>query len=212
MKILLKIGSFAVCAVALAASLSGCKSDAAIKIKSDQIDIRTSAGNSTGAVLTGVGSNKVADENDIVRVDAAANVNDVEYDLTKFFSANPKFLGKKFYFTRDDVKKGDGTLVRGTAWVETEPGNASTRKYKKLGMETKSEIKGKTKQQISDMPDREGSVRLYCINNGTPNTKYVIYGDPALSSNIESGETRVTFKLHGHNGKTAKLQTKIVKK
>jgi hypothetical protein len=136
---------------------------------------------------------------------------EIQYDMTKFFNANPDFIGKGFYFTRDDVTKGDNTLRKGNAWVEVQSGNSLTRKYEKLGKpQSKEEEKPLTRGQIEKLPLRSGELRMYILGMGTEKT-YLLYGDATTGSKIDNGENPTTFTLHGNNGKTAKFKTVVVK-
>ena len=143
----------------------------------------------------------------------ANNVNDVEFDVFKFFGnqKHEKFLGKNFYFTRDDVTKGDGTKVKGFAWVEVEPGSSATRKYKRLGYHEDMNETARTKTQIEAMPEREGELRMYFLKTGGTVDRHLVYIDPTTGSTIEEGETRATFRFHGHHGKAAEMRVLVNK-
>jgi hypothetical protein len=160
--------------------------------------------------LTDTGTNTVSETNGTLRVDIAANVSEVEFDLSPFLNANQGYKGKKFYFTRSDAKKGDGTLKRGSAWYQV-GGEPSSRLYKKLGYENDETVTAMTKQEIAALPNSEGELRMYFITSGTQAGKCVVYLDPTTGSAIEAGETRVTYKFHGHNGKKAELKVLVVK-
>ena len=179
------------------------------------VDVYTYASDVLSPKLTGtaVGGNKVTFVNGRLVVDVAANVNEVEFDLAPFFTSNTykAMKGKNFYFTRSDVKIPGGTdeLVKGTAWVETTAGNATTRKYRPLGSETDTTVAEKTKAQIAAMPN--GAVRMYILTAGTQAGKHVVYIDPTITSTLVPGTTAVDFTFYGHNGNNAELKVTVNK-
>ena len=210
MKRLIQIGSLVLCLTVLTTFLGACGKKTT-NIGLAQVDVYAYVGNAITGPLTDTGTNKVTETNGTIRVDVASDVDDIEFDIAKFFNANTDYLGKDFYLTRDDVKKGDGTLVQGSAWVEVTGGTAATRLYKKLGYENDATVDAMTKQQIEGLPAGEGSVRMYILTAGTQAGKHVIYIDPTTASQVNTGETRVTFRFIGQNGKTA-MMTVIVNK
>jgi len=137
--------------------------------------------------------------NDIICVTIDSDVENIEFDLARFFENNPEYLGSDFYFTRNDVKKDNGSLVKGRAWVQIEESNSSTRLFKRLGQENNNEMDGMTKNQINALPDHQGDVRMYILSDGN----HSVY--------IDGIETEVDFKFHGDNGKSAIMKTKIKK-
>jgi len=209
---ILKIGAVAICATIGASVFGACgkSEDKYATIGLDQVAVFT-YGDEYEGPLTATGDNKVSEANGVIRVDVAEDVNDVEFDVTKFFEDNAGYLGKDFYFTRSDVKKGDNTLVKGYAWVETEEGNADVRKYKKLGTESDEETEAMTKTEIKALEGREGEARLYVLTQNIPDYRYLLYLDADTTSNIEEGETAVTYKLHGDNGEHAQMKVSVNK-
>jgi len=179
-------------------------------VDSDHVDVYVYVGSTLSPKLTDAGTNKVSYQDKTLHVDVASNVTEVEFDLQAFFTANPKFKGKNFYFTRSDVKKGDGTLIKGYGWTQV-GGEAGSRLYKKFGHEQNESIEEMTKEQIAALPNREGEARMYAITTGTQAGKHLLYIDPSTGSQVETGETAVTFRLHGHHGKTAVLKVKVIK-
>ena len=210
MKRLLKIGSLALCLTLLAGFLGACNKKQMSLTLAD-VDVYTYVGSAINGPLTATGTNKATETDGVLHVDVASDVDDIEFDTAKFFTANPEYLGKNFYFTRDDVKKGDGTLIKGSAWVEVEGGNASSRLYKKLGYEDDQTVDAMTKTQIEALPNGEGTLRMYILTKGTQDGKHVVYIDPTTGSTIDTGETRVTFRFHGQNGKVAKMDVIVNK-
>ena len=178
-----------------------------MEIKVDDVDIYAFAGKTRSDKLTDIGDNKVTQEDGTIRIAVDTDTDDIEFDFAKFFEKNPKFKGKNFYITRDDIKKGDGSFVKGYGWVEVEPGNPNTRKYKKLGDEDNDKVQAMTRQEIEGLEAREGEVRMYFLKDGRCTT----YIDASTGSNLEEGETRVTFRLHGHNGRVAQLKVLVNK-
>jgi len=202
----LQMISIALCVTMLAAGFAGCNTKKT-QMNLGHVDVYV-AGDSKP--LSDIGGNRVSSSDGVVRIDIVSDVKDVMIDLTKFFDKRDEYLGKNFYFTRDDVKKGDGTLVKGYAWVEVgkESGN---RVYKKLGMHKKQEITPKTKGEIEMLPGREGEARLYILTSGDQAGKHVLYLDSTTGSNLAKGETRVTFRFHGHHGRAAELKVLVNK-
>jgi len=208
-KPLIKLTSLALCLVIAATVFTACKSKVSA-VSLEHVDVYVLTAGTRSDKLTDVGTNKVTYTDGTLRVDVAASVSEVEFDLASFFAANPKYAGKKFYFTRDDVKKGDGTLVKGYAWAQvgTEGGN---RVYKKMGYETNESIKAKTKEEITALINREGEARMYALTAEPGAGRSLVYLCPTLDSSVEPGETRVTFYFRGHHGKTAVLKVLVNK-
>jgi hypothetical protein len=208
-KQILKMGAVALCVTLVLASLAACSGKAAAMTLA-HVDVYTYVGNTLGPKLTNTGDNKVSEANGRITVNVAADVTEVEFDVANFFTGNEKYKGKNFYFTRSDVKKGDGTLIKGYAWVQV-GGDAGNRTYKKLGYESDTTVTAKTKEEIAALDNREGEARLYIITTGTQSGKHVVYLDATTGSSVSTGETNVVFMFHGHNGKTAKLDVKVIK-
>ena len=208
-KSLLKISALAVCLIVAVSALTACGGEPA-KLGLAHVDVYTYVGNTLSPKLTTSGSNRVSFDGDLLTVNVAANVTEVEFDLAPFFAANTAHKGKDFYFTRSDVKKGDGTLVKGKAWYQT-GGDAGNRLYKPLGYENDETVTAKNKEAIAALPNREGEVRMYIITSGTQTGKHVVYLDPTTGSEVETGETRVNFMFNGHNGKKAQLKVLVIK-
>ncbi|MDR0462562.1 MAG: hypothetical protein LBG88_04545 [Christensenellaceae bacterium] len=201
---LTKIATLALCLISIsvcATVLTGCGSKQ-IKITADDISIYSFDENwdKSAALPTAM-------HEETIKIDVASDTIDVEFDFAKFFETNPEFLGKNFYFTRDDLKKGDGTLIKGYGWTEVEPGNATTRKYKKMGYEDKEEIEAMSKDEIQDLKAHEGEARMYFLSDGG----IVTYIDATTGSNLESGETNVTFRIHGNHGRVALMKVLVNK-
>jgi len=211
-KHLIKVTAIALCLISAAAAFTACTSKEAITLEAKDVDVYVYSNDySVSDKLTDTGANKVTYSDNTLRVDIDKDVIDVEFDLAPFFTENDVFLGKNFYFTRDDVKKGDGTLIKGSAWVEVEGGTAGSRLFKKLGYEDDEETEPMTKSDIAALEDGEGESRMYILTKGTQAGKHIVYIDPTTSSNVESGETRVTFRLHGNHGKSAELKVLVNK-
>ena len=205
----LKIGAFALCAtVALSAllGLSGCgKKTACIGLNGT--DVYTYTNNVMSAKLT---SPNVSEKDCVVTVNVGADVDEVEFDLQKFFADNAGYKGKNFTFTRSDVTKGDGTLLDGYAWVQT-GGDASNRLYKRMGYENDETVTAINKAAIAALPDRQGEVRMYFITTGSQAGKAVVYLDATTGSSVAAGTTNVTFKFCGDNKECAELKVQVVK-
>jgi hypothetical protein len=196
----LKIGTAAVCVATIGICLSACGKKN-VRITKDDIDIYSYTSLwEKEAVSPTMEDNKI-------KIDVASDVIDIEFDFQKFFTANPEYIGKNLYLTRDDIKKGDGTLIKGYAWKEVETGTAGSRKYKKLGDEDNEEVEAKTKTEIMGLEDNEGEIRLYVLSDGS----YVTYIDSTPESNLESGEKNVTFRIHGNSGKVAVMKVLVNK-
>ena len=205
----LRTGAVALCLTLAVTMLVACGGKHA-RVEAKHVDVYVYTGNTLSSKLTGTGVNKVTEHDGVLRVDIAKNVTEVEFDLAPFFAENEKYLGKNFYFTRDDVKKADSTLIKGYAWYQV-GGDASNRLYKKVGYENDSTVTAMNKTEIAALENREGEARMYIITSGTQTGKHVLYIDPTTSSSIETGETRVTFRFHGHHGKTAELKVLVNK-
>jgi len=203
-----KVAALALCVLALT-TLTACGKKT-MTVTNAHVDVYTYVGNTLSPKLTGTGDNRVSFADKTLTVHVAADVSEVEFDLAPFFTANAEYKGKDFYFTRTDVKKGDGTLIKGKAWYQT-GGDAGSRLYKPLGYENDETVEAITKEAIAALPDRAGEARMYIITSGSQAGKHVVYLDPTTGSAVETGETRVTYKLHGHNGKKATLKV-LVKK
>jgi hypothetical protein len=212
---ILKIGAVALCTTIAASVFAACGKNSTEEEKYatigiDQVDI-IAYGDTISGPLGATGDNRVSEVGNTIRVDVAEDTYEVEFDVTKFFDDNAGYLGKDFYFTRDDVKKPDHTLVKGHAWVETEGGNPDVRKYKMLGYENDEETEAMTKGEIKELDGREGEARLYVLTQGIPDYRYLLYLDPDTTSNIAEGETKVTYKLHGDNGEHAQMKVLVNK-
>ena len=205
MKNFLKITLASICITVLVGALSGCNTKAAAIEMSDVQMFALGVGQSNTA-LTEIGANRAERTKDAIRVTLAPHATDVRIDLTKFFNHNKNFLGKNFYFTRDDVKKGDGTFVRGSAWVQVD-GEAGNRLYKKLGFENNPNIAPQTRQEIEQLDAFAGAARIYFHNDGTQ----ILYLEPSTSGELQSGQTNVTFRFHGQHGRVARLNIIIDK-
>ena len=212
-KQVLKLGAVALVFTLAITMLAACGKSGAktATIGTEHVDVYTYVGNTLSSKLTATGTNKVTKEGNTVRVDVAKNVDEVEFDLAPFFAVNTGYKGKDFYFTRTDVKKGDNTLIKGSAWVEVTPGTATTRLYRKLGSETDTTTPAISKTEIAALADRAGEARMYILTAGTQAGKHIVYIDPTVGSAVEPGTTEVTFKFHGHNNQTAEMKVKVVK-
>jgi len=197
MKRIIKTMSFALCVIMLAGVLGGCNTKK-VMIDPDLIDVHT-----IGNVIS-KSNHEYMDKT--VHVKASSDVKDVKVDLAKFFKVYPEYIGKNFYFTRDDVKKGDGTLIKGYAWVEVGKSNGN-KLFKKLGTENDEKTKPITRGKIAKLEEHEGKARMYILKNG----EHVLYLDNTPESNMQSGDNRVTFRLHGNHGRAAELKV-VVKK
>jgi len=209
MKTLSRIGALALC-LTLSLTLIACTGKTT-KVEAHHVDVHVYADGTRSAKLTNTGENRVNYVDGVLRVDVANDVTEVEFEVSRFFTANEKFKGKNFHFTRDDVKKGDGTMIRGSAWVEVGGECGTSRTFKKLGYENDTDVKAKTKHEIANMESREGETRMYIMTKGDNAGKHLIYLDATTSSTIKEGETRVTFRFHGHHGKTAELRVLVNK-
>ena len=194
-----KAGVIALCLAVGAGGLAGCSKK--------QTDIDTSH---FDAVVQRAAMAVPADVDFIeetVYIDVPADAEDIKFDFAKFFEEYPEFVGKNFYFTRDDVKKGDGTAVKGYAWVEVEGTSARTRRYKKLGSEGDEKIESMGRSEIAKLIGRTGETRMYFMRDGGR----LVYLDHTTGSAIAGGETKVTFRLHGNHGKVAIMNLIVTK-
>jgi hypothetical protein len=201
---LAKIGVLALCAASICTCIVTLTACGTKQVKITGNDIEVYSYSSTWDKSSAL---PVTMQEDTLRIDVDANTIDVEFDFAKFFDANPDFIGKNLYITRNDITKGDGTLVKGYAWREVEGGTASTRKYKKLGSEDNEETQAMTKNEIQDLDGREGEIRLYLLNSGA----CVTYIDASTGSSLETGEKNVTFRIHGNHGKVAVMKVLVNK-
>jgi hypothetical protein len=188
----------------LALPFSGCgKADAAIAM--DDVTIYAHTADKVTPVKS-TGKNNASIQDGAIKINVAKDVNDIEIDLSRFFTRE-RLGGKDFYLTRDDVKKGDNTLVKGYAWKQTEGADSKTRKFKRLGYENNERVKPMAKKDIVELPAGDGDVRMYILDDG----RHSVYLDPTPSSVLPTGETRVTYRLRGHNGKRAELKVIVNK-
>jgi len=171
-----------------------------MKIDPNDVDMYSLAGTTKTAITAEV-------EKGSALVNITEKVGDVEFDFAPFFAENPEFIGKNFYFTRNDVLKGDNTFVKGFGWKEIDETEDGNRMFKRLGYESYKEIKPMTKGDIEAMEAREGEVRMYFLNDG----RCVAYADATTGSNLKPGENPITFKLHGHHGRVAELKVVVNK-
>ena len=191
-RISLAIFSVLLCAVLLTA----CNTKK-MEIQPAYVDIKTLGGSHTTTRL----------QDGTLRLDVTKDAKDIEFDFTKFFKENPEYMGEKFYLTRDDVLKGDNTLIRGSAWQEYDKQNGN-RRFKKIGKEFNDDPgTPRTKGEIMALEEHEGKVRMYILKDG----KHLVYFDPTPESNIIPGESPVTFRLHGHHGRVAELKVLVMK-
>ena len=145
------------------------------------------------------------DDNGRIKIDVTQSTSDVQFNLQRFFAQHPGFIGKGFYFTRNDVTKGDGTLIKGSAWVQVS--DEGTRLFKKLGYENDTETQSLTKSQIERLPEKQGTIRMYILKDG----KHTVYLDSTTESNMKPGKTPVRFRFHGHHGRVAQLEVEVTK-
>ena len=192
MKRITRVCQVILCAVLITVILGACNTKQ-MTVSADYLDI-TPIGYGEITVIE-------TDDNQII-IAAPNTVMDIRINLHKFFTQYPEFIGKNFYFTRDDVKKGDNTYIKGLAWVEYD--NDGIRRYKQLGKHEDTEIQPKTRGQIANLPDHEGKARMYILADGS----HILYLDPSPESNITENTT-VTFRLHGHHGRVAMLQIQL---
>jgi len=210
-KYLIRATALTLCLTFAVTMFAACNSKKTTTLEAKHVDVYVYTDDTVSNKLTNTGANKVTYSDKTLRVDVAKDVNDVEFDLAPFFKENKKHKGKNFHFTRDDVTKGDGTLIKGSAWVEVEGGTASNRLYKKLGYEHDADVKAKTKHEIAAIENREGEARMYILTKGTHAGKHLVYIDSTTGSTIDTGETRVSFRFHGHHGKNAELKVVVNK-
>jgi hypothetical protein len=196
---LMRAGAVALCITATAGFFAGCKTKQET-VEAAHVDVV--------AFTSPTATHKplVSQDNKHIRVDVASNVNDLEFDLRNFFDNREEYLGKNFYFTRDDVTKGDHTLVKGYAWVETGK-DTRGRLFKKLGHHDDEEVDAMSKSEIVKLPGREGEARMYFMKDG----RKLLYMDSTPASAIEKGETRTMFRLHGHHGRVAEMNIVVNK-
>ena len=197
-------------------ALTACSGKAKIMaLNMAHVDVYTYSDNVLSTKLTGtaVNGNKVSMMNGRLTVDVAANVDEVEFDLSPFFANTDlaAYKGANFYFTRSDVTKTDSTeLVKGYAWVQVD-GTASNRLYKQLGYENDATKTPMNKGEIAALENQGGAARMYIITEGTQNGKHVLYIDSSTNSEIAEGKTDVTFKFYGHNSKKSELKVTVNK-
>jgi hypothetical protein len=194
-----KAGVIALCLAVSAGALAGCSK------KQTDIDAGLFDATVQRAAITEPAEPIIIE--DTVYIAVAEDAEDIKFDFAKFFEEYPEFIGKNFYFTRDDVKKGDGTFVKGFAWVEVEGTSQRTRRYKKLGSETDEKIKSMGRSEIAKLIGRTGETRMYFMKNG----ERIVYLDHTTGSAIAGGKTQVTFRLHGNHGKVAIMNLVVTK-
>jgi|GEM_PF-1816523 len=217
MKKLVKLSSLVLVLAIAIVALSACGGNGgnATELDLSHVDVITYSGDVPSAKLTGtaVGGNKVSMVDGRLRVDVAADVDDIEFDLAKFFTQAKysKFRGANFNFTRSDVAipGGTGLLVKGNAWVETAAGSAADRLYKPAGFENDATVTARTKAQISALEN--GDARMYILTKNLTQDKYLVYIDAATTSHLATGLTAVDFVFNGDNGMTSTLKVTVYK-